>query len=274
MGHRHEEGSSSGSSSFYTDGDGNATEGETLRNLKENEFLVWKCSNVTANGTAATLTRTIYGDWSKPVELVLTENPALVKNITLTDNMGISLQPNDPKGKFANYTVTLSPDGGKTWKELGQLYNSGIDFNAGYMSAQLLEDGQIEVHYNKLKVTASANADSVVNPEYCVLDCDITINRSGLKGQNISFEEMNGRTNVTITNLHDDLKGGMFYYTDNPLSGWSGNGINVENGTAETICGMQEDDTYYRLSLYGRIEADGMKLSAIYYDPGWLEIAK
>ena len=141
------------------------------------------------------------------------------------------------------------------------------------MSAQLLEDGQIEVHYNKLKVTASANADSVVNPEYCVLDCDITISRSGLKGFDVSFEEVNGRTNVTITNLHDDCKGGMFYHTDNPLSGWSGNGVNVQNGTANTSCRM-EDDNYYRLTLYGRIVADGMKLSAIYYDTGWLEIAK
>lgn len=271
LGHRQEY--RSGSSSFYTDREGKAAESEYLETLDGTEFLVWKCSDVTANGTSAALTRTIYGDWDEPMVLTMTENPDLVQNIEFTDDFHLYLYPNDPNGEFINYVVSLSADDGQTWKELGQLYDGGGEnFNAGYLSSDLLDDDQNQVYYNKLKVTASSDAYTASNPEYCVWDCDITITRSALTGLKPTFEYVDGRTNVTITNLPDGVKGGMFRYTQNPKGGgWSGSGANVNEGvmTARASRDLVNDGYSYRLTVYGDIVADGLNLSATYYASDW-----
>jgi len=272
LGHR--TANSNGAGSCDSDEKGNISENKWVKNLSETEFLLWQCTNISASGTTASMTRTIYGDWAVVQEKIAEENGDFVSALSFDNLMQLHLTANDPDGLYAGYSAALSADNGESWTDLGNLYNSGTSKYTVYFSHQeLLPRGANSITFSKLRITANPVAGSSTAPAVYTTDCSVTITKGADLNPTASFayDETSNNYSATISNLPSDIRSAMIYYSDNGGSGWSGHSVSISNGTATDSTSIPLASGYsYRLSMHGNIEGSNLTLTAAHYTHDWI----
>jgi len=271
LGHR-EVNSGSGAGSCDTDANGNLTEEEWVKDLSKTEFLVWQCTDISASGTTASMTRTVYGDWTVVEEQKTEEDGSFVTSLAFDSKMRLLLEVNDPDGLYAEYTAALSADGGNSWIDLGDFHARSTGYAVNLSHKELRADTAVQTVYNKVRITAVPVNSTATSATYTT-DCTVTITEGiALKPTaSFTYSESAGEYLVNITNLPQDAYEGYIYYSDDAdYSGWSGHSVSVSGGAIIDDSSKDLASGYsYRLNLYGGIAASEMTLSATNYKSAW-----